>query len=291
MSFKCLKLLLLCIFAFSLVERTTIAQLVHSEPAVIGMDDERLACIDQLVTKHIAQGRMPGCVVTVGRCGKVVFQKAYGHRQLKPRKHPMTVDTVFDLASLTKPIATAASIMVLIDRGQLRLGDRVAMHIPEFGQNGKDQITVQQLLTHVGGLIADNAMDDYRGAVADAWKQIWKVQLIAKPGERFIYSDVGFIVLAELVKKISGQNVDEFSRQNIFDPLGMNDTGYLPHESLRKRAATTEQRDGKWMQGEVHDPRAHALGGIAGHAGLFSTSDDLAIYSQMMLSHGKFNGA
>ncbi len=266
------------------------AQLSHASPGAVGMDSARLAGIDQLVAEHLANGRMPGCVVTIGRHGKIAFQRAYGHRQLEPETELMAEDTLFDLASLTKPIATATSIMVLIDRGKLRLRDRVAMHIPEFGQHGKDEITVQQLLTHVAGLIADNSLNDYEHGVAEAWERIWAVELVAEPDEKFIYSDVGFIVLGELVKRITGQNVDEFARENVFVPLGMSETGYLPAASLRPRAATTEQREDRWMRGEVHDPRAYALGGIAGHAGLFSTARDLSVYAQMMLNGGRYAG-
>ncbi len=290
MSLNWISPILLVVVAIAALQRPVFSQLAHSKPLAVGMDGSQLVRIDQLVAEHIAQERMPGCVVTIGRLGKIAFQRSYGHRQLLPEKQPMSVDTVFDLASLTKPIATATSIMVLVDRGQLRLDDRVAMYIPEFGQHNKDQITVRQLLTHVAGLIADNSMADYQDGVPEAWKRINAVELISEPGEKFIYSDVGFIVLAELVQKITGENIDEFARKNVYAPIGMNETGYLPGESLRKRAATTEQREGVWMQGEVHDPRAYALGGIAGHAGLFSTAQDLSIYAQMMLMRGKYNG-
>ncbi len=250
------------------------------------MRGDRLSMIDQLVAEHIAKGKMPGCVVTVGRAGHVVFQRAYGHRQLQPEKVPMTVDTVFDLASLTKPIATGTSIMCLVDQGRLRLNDRVASHLPEFAANGKDSVTVQQLLTHVGGLIPDNPIGDYEDGVAQAWQNIWNLELTNAPGEKFAYTDVGFIVLARLVEKIAGKKIDDFADQHVFEPLGMHETGYLPSAALRSRAATTEQREGRWIQGEVHDPRAYALGGVAGHAGLFSTADDLSAFAQMMLWRG-----
>ncbi len=262
-------------------------QVPHTQPSELGMSGDRLSMIDQLVAEHIAKGKMPGCVVTVGRAGHVVFQRAYGHRQLQPEKVPMTVDTVFDLASLTKPIATGTSIMCLIDQGRLRLHDKVAAHLPEFAANGKEAVTVQQLLTHVGGLIPDNPIGDYKEGVAQAWQNIWNLELTYAPGEKFSYTDVGFLVLARLVEKVSGKNVDEFAGQHIFEPLGMHETGYLPDAALRSRAATTEQREGRWMQGEVHDPRAYALGGVAGHAGLFSTANDLSVYAKMMLQRGR----
>jgi CubicO group peptidase (beta-lactamase class C family) len=216
--------------------------------------------------------------------------KAYGHREIVPSPVPMTVDTVFDMASITKPVATATSIMVLLERGQLRLRDRVADHLPEFGQRGKETITVLQLLTHHGGLIADNPLDDYGAGPAAAWLRIQESELSVTPGTRFVYSDVGYIVLGELVRKVSGLNVHEFSQQNIFGPLGMTETSYVPAEPLRTRAAPTEQRDGQWIRGQVHDPRAYRLEGIAGHAGLFSTARDVAVYAQMMLQRGSYGG-
>ncbi|MFW6171808.1 MAG: exo-beta-N-acetylmuramidase NamZ domain-containing protein, partial [Planctomycetota bacterium] len=199
-------------------------------------------------------------------------------------------DTVFDMASISKPVATATSIMILVDRELVRLADPVAKHIPEFGQNGKEDVTVFHLLTHQSGLIPDNSLADYADGPTSAWERIFALGLKKPPGEEFIYSDVGYMVLAEMVKRITGQNVHEFTRENIFQPLNMQETGYLPDEALRRRAAPTERRDGRWMQGEVHDPRAYALSGIAGHAGLFSTAADLAVYAQMLLNGGHYAG-
>ncbi len=233
---------------------------------------------------------MAGAVVLVARQGRIAYLRAFGHRQLEPAQVPMTTDTVFDLASLTKPIATATSVMKLVELGQVKLDDPVAKYVPEFAQNGKQAVTVLQLLTHQGGLTPDNALQDYEEGAEKAWQRIWALPLTAEPGSRFIYSDVGFIVLGELVQRVSGSSVHEFSRQHIFGPLGMSETGYLPDESLRQRAAATEQRDGRWMCGEVHDPRAYLLGGIAGHAGLFSTAEDLAVYGQMLLQGGQYGG-
>jgi uncharacterized protein YbbC (DUF1343 family)/CubicO group peptidase (beta-lactamase class C family) len=254
------------------------------------MDADRLARIDGVVAEGLTKKQMPGCVVLVGRQGCVTFCKAYGDRAVEPEREPMTIDTVFDLASVTKPVATATSVMLLIERGQLRLSDRVSQHIPEFAANGKQAITVLHLLTHQGGLIADNSINDYADGAEKAIENIWQLKPTAEPGAKFIYSDVGFIVLGELVRKLTGQSVHEFSRDNIFVPLGMAATGYLPPDELRLRAAPTEQRDGHWMRGEIHDPRAFKLGGVAGHAGLFGTADDLAVFAQMLLNRGEFCG-
>ncbi|MFH1923210.1 MAG: exo-beta-N-acetylmuramidase NamZ domain-containing protein [Planctomycetota bacterium] len=246
--------------------------------------------IDAVVAEGIEAGEMPGCVVMIGRRGKVVFLKAYGDRQIEPERVAMTTDTVFDMASLTKPVATATSVMILLQEGKLRLEDRVAEHVPEFGNHGKEEITVFELLTHQGGLIPDNSLADYADGPEKAWERIFALSLREPPGSKFIYTDVGYLMLGELVRRISGNSVDEFARERIFQPLGMTETGYLPDESLRRRAAPTEKRDDAWMQGEVHDPRAYLLGGVAGHAGLFSTAADLAVYAQMMLEGGAYQG-
>jgi CubicO group peptidase (beta-lactamase class C family) len=202
----------------------------------------------------------------------------------------MTTDTVFDMASITKPMATSTSILLLIERGQLRLSDKVATLIPEFAVNDKEGITIQDLLIHQSGLLADNPIADYSDGPATAMRRIFELKLLNPTGSKFVYSDVNFILLGEIVRRVSGKNVHEFSQANIFRPLGMTSTGYLPNEHLRARAALTEQRAGQWMRGEVHDPRAFKLGGVAGHAGLFSTAEDVAVYAQMMLGRGEYNG-
>lgn len=266
-------------------------RLPHAEATAVGMDPGRLSEIDFVVERGLKRGSMPGAVVLVGYQGKVVFLKAYGDRQVKPEKVAMTTDTVFDLASLTKPIATATSIMKLVEEGKLKLSDPVAKYIPEFAVNGKQDVTIYQLLTHQGGLIPDNSIKDYQDGPAKAMERIYALKLYYEPGTRFAYTDVGFILLGDIVKRITGESVHAFSQKNIFRPLGMQETGYLPADELKQRAATTQERNGHWMQGEVHDPRSYRLGGVAGHAGLFSTAEDLAVYAQMMLNQGRYKGA
>jgi uncharacterized protein YbbC (DUF1343 family)/CubicO group peptidase (beta-lactamase class C family) len=248
--------------------------------------------IDEVIEQSIARGEMPGAVVLVLHKDQVVLRKAYGLRSKQPVEVPMTPDTVFDLASLTKPIATATSIFVLIDQGKLRLTDRVTKHLPKFGRKGKESITVADLLLHVSGLIADNPESDYSQGPEAAFDQINRLIPLAVPGKRFVYSDVGFIVLGELVQKLSGVPLDEFAETHVFGPLGMTDTCFRPNRrtELLPRLAPTQRRNGHWMVGEVHDPRAYALGGVAGDAGLFSTADDLAIYTRMLLHSGELNG-
>jgi CubicO group peptidase (beta-lactamase class C family) len=280
------------ILAFVLLAPVRAAEtpLPVAEPAKVGVSAERLAKIDDAVRKGIDRGDCPGAVVLVVHKGAVVWRKAYGDRARQPAVVPMTTDTVFDLASLTKPVATASSVMLLIERGKLHLTDHVADHIPAFGAKGKDKVTVENLLLHTSGLIADNAEADYRDGRDKALERLYALTPQAAPGERFTYSDLGFIVLGQLVEKVSGTSLDAFAKKNVFDPLGMNETGFRPGEKLKERAAPSAKRDGKWLVGEVHDPRSAALGGVAGHAGLFSTADDLAVFAQMLLDGGSYNG-
>jgi len=264
--------------------------LPSARPEEAGLDSRQLAAIHQAVEEALAARKMPGCVVLIGRRGKVVFEKAYGRRQVEPEPLPMTLDTVFDLASLTKPVATATSVMILAEQGKIRLDEPVARRLPQFAAHGKENITAVHLLTHQGGLIADNPLSDYRDGPEKARERLFALKPVAPPGAKFIYSDVGYLVLGELVRGVSGKRLDEFARERIFEPLGMKETGFLPSPELRRRAAPAEKRDGQWIQGEVHDPRAFALGGVAGHAGLFSTARDLARYAQMLLGRGAYGG-
>ncbi|MGI9455590.1 MAG: exo-beta-N-acetylmuramidase NamZ domain-containing protein, partial [Aeoliella sp.] len=273
------------------LDETPPARLPTTTPEEVGLNISQLERIDRLVADEIEKKNLPGCVVLIGRQGAIAFARAYGHRQLEPTEQPMTLETVFDLASLTKPVATATSIMILVERGEVRLRDPVAKYIPEFGQNGKDKITLEHLLTHQGGLIPDNPLSDYQDGSDEAWKRIWALKPKTEIGKQFIYTDVGFLVLGEIVHRTTGQNVAQFASENIFQPLGMEDTGFLPRPELRNRVAPTEQRDGQWLRGEVHDPRAALLGGVAGHAGLFSSASDLALYANMMLSQGTVGDA
>lgn len=262
----------------------------QADPIAVGMDPGVVAAIDAAVGQAIRDGKLPGCVVAIGRHGKLAVYKAYGYRRLEPVPEPMTVDTLFDLASLTKPVATATSLLALVEEGKVCLEDPAARYLPEFGSKGKESITVRELLVHQGGLVADNPLGDYLQGPAEAWRRICELVPAAPPGARFIYSDVGYIVLGKLVERVSGEGLDQFARQRIFLPLGMEETGFRPGEGLRKRAAPADRREGRWIEGEVHDPRAYYLGGVAGHAGLFSTAADLARYAQMMLGRGQYAG-
>lgn len=271
------------LFAAATVHAAPLPQL---PPKQLGFNSQHLAHIDRAVAAAIADKQIPGCVICIGRRGGVAWLRAYGNRQIEPAVEPMTVDTVFDMASITKPVATATSVMILVEQGRVRLGDPVAKYLPEFGQNDKQKITVEQLLTHQGGLIPDNPLADYEQGADEAWRRIWALKPQVEPGTKFVYTDVGYLVLAEIVRAVSGQPINEFAEEHIFQPLGMTETGYVPADNLRARTAPTEQRDGAWLRGAVHDPRSALLGGVAGHAGLFSTAQDLAIYCDAMLRAG-----
>jgi serine-type D-Ala-D-Ala carboxypeptidase len=251
---------------------------------------DRFAPVDEAVLAAITRGDCPGAVVLVVHKDGIVHRKAYGHRALQPAKVEMTTDTVFDMASLTKPVATATSVHILIEQGKLKLSERVATYWPEFATNGKAAVTLEHLLVHTSGLTADNALADYKDGKAAALKNVAALKLEAEPGTRFKYSDVGFIVLGEFIERVGGLPVNEFAKKHVFDPLGMTDAGYLPAAKLKERTAPTGQRDKQWLVGEVHDPRAAAMGGVAGHAGLFATADDLARYARALLRGGELDG-
>jgi serine-type D-Ala-D-Ala carboxypeptidase len=259
----------------------------EAEPAQVNVDPDRLAVIDQIVEEGLWRDRMRGCVVIVGARGRIVHRKAYGQRVVEPEAEEMTLDTVFDLASLTKPVATATCVMLLVQDGKVDLDEPACTYLPEFTGDDKEQITVRQLLTHQSGLIADNSLRDYLDGPEKAWKRITDLGLVQPPGEKFIYTDVGFIVLGKLVERVSGQPLQNFARQRIYEPLGMHETGFLPPDELKPRIAPTEKHGGEWLQGTVHDPRSREMGGVAGHAGLFSTADDLALYAQMLIDGGR----
>ena len=236
----------------------------------------------------VAQGKIPGGVVLVGHNGRVVYRKAFGSRSLEPVREAMTVDTIFDLASLTKCVATTTAVMQLIEEGRIRLNDPVAVYLPEFAQNGKGQITVRELLTHFSGLPPDlDLKQPWEGRTA-AFNMAMQVKPIYPPGSRFLYSDINFETLGFLVEKVSGMPLNEYATAKIFKPLGMNHTTFLPPAAWLPRIAPTQYDEhGKMLRGTVHDPTARRMGGVAGHAGLFSTADDLAIFAQELLSGDK----
>lgn len=259
------------------------------QPYEAPVDVAKLDAIDAVVARAIAEGKLPGAVVEIGRRSGPLFVRAYGNRQVQPFVEPMTVDTVFDLASITKPMATAASILVLVEREKLTLEERASKVIAELKDHGKGDITIRQLLTHTAGLRADTPLDDAKLGHAEMLRRAIAAPLRAKPGERVLYSDVGYLLLQEIVERTSGEALDVFAHDAIYGPLGMTETMFNPSAGLRARAATTESRDGGWMKGVVHDPRAAYLGGVAGHAGLFSTAHDVGRFARAMLAGGELD--
>src|ERR1044072_5079432 len=208
--------------------RISQARLSQATPESVGMSSGRLARIDEAILASIERKETPGAVVIVGRRGRIVYRKAFGDRARLPQREPMTLDTIFDLAALPKIIATATSIMILVERGKVSLADPVSLYIPEFAANGKERITVEQLMTHRAGLPPDNEIADYVGVSINPLKNIYELQPSYEPGTRFVYSDVGFIVAAEIVRRVSGKPLDVFARENIFAPLGMRETFFNP---------------------------------------------------------------
>lgn len=248
------------------------------------------SAVDSAVEAALKRGDCPGAVVVVVHKDEIVLRKAYGLRSVEPEKSPLAADAIFDLASLTKPIATGTSIMKLIDQGKLKPEDRVSKHWPAFAGNGKDDVTIAHLLLHTSGLTADNALADYQGTREQSFEKIAALKLEAPAGSRFKYSDVGFLVLGHLVERISGTTLDRFADEHVFGPLKMKDTAYRPADTLKKRIAPTSKREGAIILSEVHDPRAFRLNGVAGHAGLFAPADDLARYCRMLMNGGELDG-
>ena len=247
----------------------------------------RLAAVDSIIQQAIADGSIPGAVLIVGHDGKVVYRKAYGNRALEPRRQPMTLDTVFDLASLTKVVATTTAVMQLVEQGKVRLNDPVAKYLPEFAQSGKEDIAVRQLLTHYSGLEPDLDLKTPWEGKDTGYKMAFAEAPAEPPGSEFIYSDINFIVLGALVERVSGETLDVYAQRHIFAPLKMTRTRFLPPASWRPRVAPTQYDENeKMLRGVVHDPTARRMGGVTGHAGLFSTADDLAKFAQALLNGG-----
>ena len=283
-----------------LVSPSVPAQVRTGRPRVTEGAAQRLSRLEPLITNAIGQHRLPGAVVLVGGPERTLYQKAFGRRAIVPSPEAMTTDTIFDVASLTKVVATTTSVMILLEQGRLGLDEPVATYIPEFGRYGKQRITIRHLLTHVSGLRGDLDMAlEFQGAAA-AIRLASEEVPVAAPGARLIYSDINFFLLGELVARISGEGLDAFARTHIFEPLGMRETTFLPPASLRPRIAPTEPcAPLAWpcggppelmMRGVVHDPTARRMGGVAGHAGLFSTAADLSRFCRMLLKGGTLDG-
>lgn len=258
----------------------------YATPRVTQSDPDFRA-VDAVLEEAVATKHPPGAVVIVGHGGEVVYRKAFGFRALEPRPERMTLDTVFDLASLTKPMATATSVMLLVEQGKVRLNDPVAKYLPEFGTYGKEQITVRELLTHYSGLAPDLPNHGWQGREA-AFRLAMEAIPVCPPGSRFLYSDINYVVLGFLVERVSGMSLDRYADEHIFQPLEMKTTRFLPpREWLPRIAPTQYDEHGVMLRGVVHDPTARRMGGVAGNAGLFATADDVARFAQDMIGPSK----
>jgi len=263
-----------------------------SESSSVPTTAVRLGAVDSIIQQAIADGNIPGAVLVVGHSGALIYRKAYGNRALEPRREPMTLDTVFDLASLTKVIATTTAVMQLVERGKVRMNDPVAKYLPEFAQNGKEDITVRQLLTHYSGLEPDLDLKTVWEGKETAYRMAFSETPAQAPGSGFTYSDINFIVLGALVERVSGETLEAYTAKHIFAPLKMARTRFVPPVARRagwieKIAPTQYDENEHMLRGVVHDPTARRMGGVAGHAGLFSTADDLAKFAEALLNGGR----
>jgi CubicO group peptidase (beta-lactamase class C family) len=259
-----------------------------------GIDSEQeqhFSEIGPVVEAEIEKGSFPGAVVFVGRRDETLYWEAFGAEVIEPFTEPIDRETIFDLASMTKPIATATSILILSDRGALRLDDYVSRYLPAFGCNGKEQTRIKHLLTHTSGLPAytnaNELKEQFGSPCPDKLiEKICGLQAASVPGEKFRYSCLGYITLAKIVEVVSGRNIADFSGRNIYAPLGMKRTAFNPPGSWQRHIAATEIVEGQLLRGTVHDPLARLMDGTSGNAGLFSNVYDLSIYCRMLLNKG-----
>jgi uncharacterized protein YbbC (DUF1343 family)/CubicO group peptidase (beta-lactamase class C family) len=246
--------------------------------------------LDAVIHQAVQTGLIPGAVLLIGHDNRIVYEKAYGSRALVPAREPMTADTIFDIASLTKVVATTPSIMKLFEEGKIRMNDPVTRYLPEF-QGGHSPITIRDLMTHFSGLRPDLDLEPPWSGYENGIHRALIDKPEGPPGVRFVYSDINFILMGEIVHRLSGEMLDKFAHENIFEPLGMHETMFNPPARLIPRIAPTELGpDGKPWRGIVHDPTSRYMGGVAGHAGLFTTASDLARYAEMLLNGGELDG-
>jgi uncharacterized protein YbbC (DUF1343 family) len=253
------------------------------------LDPAALHKLDAAINQAIDEKRLPGAVVWIEH-GPNIYWQAYGHRSLVPTVETMTRDTIFDAASVTKVLATTPAVMILWERGKIKLDAKVHDYIPEFTGGGKEEITIRQLLTHTSGLPEDVSNDPPFKGTEEAIRLAAALKLKSPPGKVFRYSDVNFFLLGEIVSRVSGMPLNEFCAKEVYGPLKMIDTGFLPPASKIPRIAPTEMTDGVMLRGVVHDPTARNMGGVAGHAGVFTTAPDMARYARMLLNLGELDG-
>ena len=265
---------------------------VGCQQKAVWFTEQQADQISVLVNDEIDKGSFPGAVVLVGQNGSTLFEQAFGHQVTEPNRVPMQTDTVFDLASMTKPMATGAAVMILMDQGRLGPDDYVRQYIPAFACAGKEEVQIRHLLTHTSGLPAytnAQALEDQHGSPCptEVINKICSLESMNAPGETFRYSCLGYITLAQIVQQISTQTIDEFTRKNVFAPLGMQHTRFQPPDAWKGNIAATEVVDGQLLRGSVHDPLARLRDGMSGNAGLFSTAGDVGLFCNMLLQGGK----
>ena len=270
-----------------------VTTLLPAPPSAVGMDDALPARLDALARAAIADRAAPAVAIAVGRHGRLVHLRGYGHLDWAAGSPEVTDSTLFDLASVTKVVATTTAAMILEEEGRLHLDQRVAWYLPGLADPTKQTITVRQILTHRGGFEAFAPLfRTFRGR-EQYLEQIDLRPLKSAPGTETVYSDWDLILAQLVIERVSGEPLDAFVESRVFGPLGMRDTGYRPDASLRPRTAATEvdSARGGLIWGEVHDPNAWAMGGVAGHAGLFGSARDLAVFAQALLNGGEYGGA
>ena len=263
-----------------------------ASPTSVGMSAARLAKIDHVIERGIKAGGYPGAAVVVGRRGAAVWEKGFGRLGWSSSDAAVTENTIYDLASLTKVVGTTTAVMLLFDEGKVKLDEPVSTYLPEFSGGNKDLVTVRMLLEHRSGLPAGRDLWRIASSPADARRAVLETPLAYVPGRVYEYSDLGADVLAFIVERASGMPLDAFLDQRVFKPLGMTETLFRPTPLLRSRIAPTELNPprGYPLRGEVHDENAYVLGGVAGHAGIFSTANDLSVFAQRMLNGGEYQG-
>lgn len=263
------------------------ACLILAAARAVADEADALEQIGPAVREEIKAGRIPGAVVLVGSKDRILYRRAFGLRSIEPRRAPMTPDTIFDLASLTKVLATTPAIMQLVEAGRLKLDAPVADYWPQFARNGKEAITLVQLLTHTSGLAADLDLRQAWRGESEAEALVEAAPCVSPPGSAFRYSDINFLALGMLVRKVTGERLDRFAERHVFAPLGMRRTGFRPSPRRLPLIAPTDREEGRLRWGIVQDPTSYRMGGIAGHAGLFGTADDLSLFARALLSEGR----
>ncbi len=259
-------------------------------PAMATSSSHDFADIDTVTREAIASGEIPGAVVLVGRGSEVLYLRAFGQRAVTPESVPMTPTTIFDIASLTKPLGTTLAVMALAERGKISLDAPLGRYLSEFDGGGFREVTIRRMLTHSAGFPGIVPETTLNGGFPRAARALAQLKLDYPPGTGFQYSDVGFMLLGEVVRRVSGEPLDRYLTRAFVKPMGLRDTSFRPPASARARLAPTERFNGAWFSGMVHDPRARVLGGVAGHAGMFSTASDLARFCQMLTAEGVLDG-